>query len=175
ILYIVIAAYYLATYPIVLPEYSFFTEVVVHLGLILFALAFLGIYRDIDSSVPILAMIFFLIAAITSTLALLNMIGPFLLTLPDPSAAELTLIWVLRLIYVIAFLLAGLSVWKTQDQIGGFTTVTAVILMIWGFIRLILGFLDYGVGPSIYVQLLFAGTIIIHLIAGIYFIRAMRS
>ena len=174
ILYAIIAAYYLATHFIVLPDYSSFTEWVVFLGLILFALAFVGIYRDIDSFVPIIAMIFFLIAAMFSALVLLNILGPFLLTLPDPVAAELAILWALRIIYMIAFLFAGLSAWKTQEQIGGFAKVTAIILMIWGFIRLVLRHLDYGLGPTVYDQLMFAGSVIIFLIASIYFILMIR-
>jgi hypothetical protein len=174
ILIVIIAAYYLAAQFIVLPEYSYFTEWVVHIGLILLALAFLGIYRDIDSSVPILAMISFLTAAIISALALLNMFGSFFLSQPDPVAVELALLWALQIIYLIAFILAGLSVWKTQEQIGGSAKVIAIIFMIWGFIRLVLRFLDYGLGPTIYDQLMFAGPIIVYLVAGIYFILMIR-
>jgi hypothetical protein len=120
-------------------------------------------------------MIFFFIPAIITVLGLLNILGPLLLSLPDPVTAELIIIWVMWILWIVAFLLAGISVWKTRDQIGGFATITAIIFMVWGFIRFVLRFLDYGLGPSIYDQLWFAGTFIIYLLALIYFILAIRN
>ena len=79
------------------------------------------------------------------------------------------------ILWIIAFLLAGYSVWKTREQIGGFAALAGIIFMVWGFVRFVLRFLDYGLGPSIYDQLWFVGTIIIYLIFCIYFILATRS
>lgn len=175
ILLVIVAAYSLSTHFFVLPDYTFMLSWVNVLALILVGLAFLGIYRDIESFIPILTIIFFLIPAIISALGLLNILGPLILTLPDPVTAELALIWATWIIWIIAFLLAGYSVWMTREQIGGFATIAGIIFMIWGFIRFALRFLDYGLGPSIYDQLWFVGTIIIYLIACVYFILAIRS
>jgi hypothetical protein len=164
VLYVIAAAYLLATHFMTLPDYILIMDWVANFGLILFALAFVGIYRDIDNFIPIFALIFFLIVAIIAALVRLGIL-----------VAELVPFWAIWIILIVAFLLAGFSVWKTQDQIGGFAKITAIIFIIWGFIQAVLRFLDYGLGPSIYDQLLFAGTIIIYLIAFIYFIRAIRS
>ena len=175
ILLVIIAAYYLSTHFFTLPDYTFITGWVNVLAVILVAFAFLGIYRDFGSIVPIIAMIFFLISQIIPTLALLNILGPFILTLPDPVTAELALIWASYIIWIIAFLLAGFSVYMSRGEVGGVATIAGIIFMIWGFIRFVLRYLDLGLGPSIYDQLWFAGVIIIYIIAFVYFLLAMRS
>jgi hypothetical protein len=175
LLLIIIGAYSLATHYMILPDYTDIFNWLNLLAIFLVVLAILAVYRELGGIIPILAMILFLIQAILSLLGLLNILYPFILSLPDPVTAELAFIWATWIIWLLGFLLLGLSVWWRRDDVGGIATIAGILFMIWGVVRLILRFLDYGMGASIYDQMWFVGTIIIYLLAMIYFIMEMRS
>jgi hypothetical protein len=176
IIIIIIFAYYFATHYIpFLPPLTDIMNWLNILAVIFVTLAIIALYRETGSILTLLAVILFLIQVILALLEILNILGPFILSLPDPITAELAVIWANWIIWLLAFLLLGYSIWMRRDEIGVIATITGILFMIWGFIRLILRFLDYGLGPSIYDQMWFIGTIIIFLFALIYFIMEIRS
>jgi hypothetical protein len=164
IIVIGIAAYFLATHYLVLPDYILIANWINVLAIFLLALAVFAIYRETENYIPLIAMILTFITAIIGSLQLLGILV---------GGIELT--WAIWIFSLITTLLIGFVFWMTREQIGSFAALTGIITMIWAIIRLILRVLDYGLGPSIYDQLWFVGTIVISLFAAIYFILAYRS
>ena len=145
------------------------------LALILVAIAIIALYRETGSKLSLIAVILLLILQILVILLQLNILFPLLLTILDPSTANLYLSWIFWIFYLIIFLVIGYSIWMTRDKIGIIATLTGIIFIIWGILYLIIGFLGYGLPASIWTQLRFTGLIIAYLFAFIYFLKALRS
>lgn len=164
ILVVGIASYYLATHYGVPSDFAYYTEWINVFANILAALAIFAIYRETENYIPLIAAILAFVQVITAILLILGIL-----------VGGLELTWMIWIIALITTLLIGFSFWITRDEIGSFAAIAGIIFMIWAFVRLVIRYLDYGLGPTIYDQLWFAGTIVTALVAAIYFILAYRS
>ena len=152
-----------------------FIDWITILALILVAIAIIGIYRETGRKIPLIAVILLLILQLLVILLQLNILFPLLLTFLDAATADLYLTWIFWIFYLIIYLVIGVSIWITRDEIGFIATITGIIFMIWSVLYLIFGFLGYGSPLSLWTQLRFAGLIIVYLLAFIYFIQALRK
>ncbi len=145
------------------------------LALIFVAIGIIALYRETGSMIPLIAVILLFILQIIVILLQLGILFPLLLTILDPSTANLYLTWMFWIFYLVIFLAIGYSIWMTRDEIGIIATLTGIIFMIWGVLYLLVGFLGYGQPVSIWTQIRFAGLILAYLCAFIYFLKALRS
>jgi hypothetical protein len=170
----IIFAYTLAVILIFLPSVAVLDWVLI-LAVIFVALSMIAIYRDIGSKIPLVPLIVLIILEILATLILLNILFPFLTTFLDLATADLLVNWLFWILYLVAYVLIGYSIWMTRDQVGGIATISGIIFMIWGVANLLLNFISFGLPPSIWNQIWLAGITIVYLLAFIYFIKAIRS
>ncbi len=174
LLVVLVFAFNLYSFLFALPPVTLIDWITI-LALILVAIAIIAFYRETGKAVPLIAVILLLVLQILVILLQLNILFPLLLTILDPSTANLYLTWIFRIFYLIIFLVIGYSIWITRDEIGVIATLSGIIFMIWGVLYLILGFLADVLPSSIWTQLRMAGLIIVYLFAFIYFIKALRS
>ena len=168
----IIFAYSLAVILIFLPSIAIFEWVLI-LAIIFVAFSMLAIYRDFRSKIPLVPLIVLILLEILETLLFLNLLFPFLLTFLDLATATLLVNWLFWILYLIAYLLIGFSIWMTRDQVGIIATISGIIFMIWGAVNLLFNFISLP--PSLWDQLWLAGVTVVYLFAFIYFIQAIRS
>lgn len=145
------------------------------LGIMLLAIALIGIYRDTGSKIPFIPLILLLILQILAILIQLDLLFPVLLAFLDMGTAIMLVTWLFRIFYLFAYLLIGYSIWMTRDKVGIMATLAGIIFMIWGFLHVILQYLADGGAVLIWLELWMAGITIVYLLGFIYFIMAIRS
>ncbi|MFX1300026.1 MAG: hypothetical protein ACFFAL_00775 [Promethearchaeota archaeon] len=167
-------AYTLAIILISLPYVAIFEWVLI-LAVIFVAISMIAIYRDVGSKIPLVPLIVLIVLEILATLMIFGLLFPILTTFLDYATADLLINWLFWILYLIAYVLMGYSIWMTRDQIGVMASISGVLFMIWGVVNLVLNYMTFGFPPSLLDQIWLAGITIVYLVAFIYFIKAIRS
>ncbi len=145
------------------------------LALVFLVLAIFGLYRETGNFLPLIAAILLLVLQILVALILLDILFPLLLTVLDFATANLYLSWLFWIFYLIIYVVLGYTIWLTRDDIGLIAMITGILFMIWGFVNLIIQFMNYGLPPSIWIQAWSMGVAIVYLFGFLYFVIALRK
>lgn len=129
-------------------------------GYVLVGVAFIALYRDFGSYIPLL---------VTIMWPLLQVVGLSVApVLGTPNLVNMSM-------YLITFLLMGYSVYLFREPIGAFATLASIIFIIWGFGQFVVKSLHLGVSDPTLDLVNWAGFALVFFIALVYFILAMRS
>ncbi len=170
----IIFAYTLAVVLLFLPSVDVLDWVLI-LAIIFVAISMLAIYRDVGSKIPLVPLIVLIILEILVTLMFTDFLFPFLMNFLDLATAILYVNWIFWILYLIAYVLMGYSIWMTRDQVGVIASISGILFMIWSIVNLVLSYMTFGALPSLLDQLWLAGITIVYLFAFIYFVKAIRS
>ncbi len=143
-------------------------------SLIFIALGIIAIYHDSGNKISIISAIFFVLAILASY-RIFDVLFQLLLQFLDYDTMELVVNWFIWMLWLVTYLLFGVSIWLTHNQVGSIAKIAGVVFMIWAVVELVLHFLGFGLILSIWHLMRLAGMVIIYLFAFIYFIAAIRS
>ncbi|MFW9968151.1 MAG: hypothetical protein ACFFEA_13430 [Candidatus Thorarchaeota archaeon] len=128
-------------------------------GFLLIGIALLGIYRTYGSYIAILAMLWSILYQIIGTI-LFGILGVNVIN------------WILGAIFSF---LVGYSFYLTRDKIGIYATVSGIFFIIWGFVNMVLKYLNFEATGDPNALNNIAIIPIAMAISAIYFILAIRS
>ncbi|MFW9787414.1 MAG: hypothetical protein ACFFE2_08410 [Candidatus Thorarchaeota archaeon] len=134
-------------------------------GSIIASFAYLGIYRDTESYIPIIPFLFF---------NLYQIIG--MLLQPYLHLGYFTPAYLVNWsIMLIAFGFAGYSFYMTREKVGVVALIAGILFIIWAFLRIGVG---YGVAVTedlFFYQLRSVAETILGIVKLVYFILAIRT